>query len=137
MRLAEVVPTYLDTNDWNRFRYAERKDANDHPLGEFDWLYFGASFDVTSPPPLLIASPHAFPIAKPNKRVVVLGDFSAAIVQEEEYQELLRKTIEAMHQRAGTSPAPATEAPPASPDGATAPADRKTPEATDDKPNIR
>ena len=68
-------------------------------MPKFDWLYFGALFGDKNPPPLLIASPQASTVEKVNRRIVVRGDLSASLVSEAEFQELLRKTIEAMHKR--------------------------------------
>ena len=107
--------------------YQAKADKEDPPRFKYDWLYFGAFFDEKNPPPLLIASPQAFTAGKKTKRIIIHPDGSGSIVNDDEYQQELRKTIEAMRQRAGTPTTPATEAPPASPDGVTAPADRHPP----------
>ena len=108
--LLELVPDYIDAQNWSRLLYAAHKDKEEKPVPQFDWLYFGAFFDDKNPPPMLIASPQAFTEEKANKRIVVLANSSASIVSEEEYQDLLRKTIKAMRQRAGTLAVPALEA---------------------------
>ena len=110
--LLELVPDYINPQSWNRLLYAAHKDEQDKPVPQFDWLYFGAFFDDKNPPPLLIASPQAVTSEKANKRIVVLANNSASIVSEDEYQKLLRKTIEAMHQRVGALVIPAPDSKP-------------------------
>ena len=96
--LSELVPEYVPAEGWDSILFDTRKDIHDPPLPKQDWVYFGAFFDQTNPPPLLIASPQTFG-SKTQKRIVVRGDGSADGVKIDEYQELLRKTIEAMHRR--------------------------------------
>ena len=105
--LSEIVPDYLDATQSDNVLFAAKLDDEENPRLKYDWLYFGSGFDEKQPPPLLIASPLVFKDNARQKRVVVFGDGSGSLIKEEEYQELLRKTIEAMHQRFdGAKPAP-------------------------------
>ena len=124
IHLSELEPDYLPPGSLENLLYQAKADKEDPPRYKYDWLYFGAYFDEKNPPPLLIASPQAFTADKKAKRIIIDSDASGSVVNDDEYQQELRKTIEAMHQRAGTPTTPATEAPPASPDAAPAPADR-------------
>ena len=137
IHLTELEPDYFPPERLDYLLYRTKAGEEEPPRFRYDWLYFGAFFDDTNPPPLFIASPQAFTAGNKWRRIIIRGDGSGSIVNDDEYQQELRKTIEAMHQRAGTPPTPATEPPPASPDGAAAPANPKTPEVPDEKPNIR
>ena len=137
LHLSELEPDYLPPGLLEELLCGVKVGKEQPPRLRFDWLYFGAFFDEKNPPPLLIASPQAFTVGKKWKRIIIRGDGSGSLVNDDEYQRELRKTIEAMHKRAGTPTTPATEAPPASPDAAAAPTDQKTPEATDEKPGVR
>ena len=138
MHLAELeVDGYVDQRTQEQLLYLGTGDDGMPLPVKLDWLYFGAFFDEKNPPSLLIASPQAFVSGTKRKRLIIRGDGSASTVNESEYQQELRKTIEAMHKRAGTPPTPATEASPASPDAAAAPANPRTPAVPDEKPNIR
>ena len=111
--LTDCVPDYLEPSAFEELRFDPREKSSERPRPKSDWRYFGAFFDEKNPPPLLIASPQFFTVGKTNKRVVVLGDFSTEIIREPQYQKLLNKTIETMHQRArsiGIEPAPDEEA---------------------------
>ncbi len=99
--LTECVPTFIEASAFENLRFDSREKSNQPSRPKFDWLYFGAFFEERNPPPLLIASPQTFVAGATRKRIIVLGDLSASIVLEEKYQELLRKTIEAMRQRRG------------------------------------
>ena len=137
MHLSELTAEYIQMESWENLQFDPRKDIHDHVRPKQDWLYFGAFFDEKNPPPILIASPQTLTGTKILKRIVIRSDNSAQTVNENDYQHELRKTIEAMHKRVGTPATPATEALPASPDAATAPAVQETPDATDEKPNLR
>ena len=110
--LTDCIPKYIDPSAFEELRFDLREKSSERPRPKSDWRYFGALFDQNNPPPLLIASPQFFTVHKTNKRIAVLGDLSASVVKEEEYQELLRKTIEAMHQRAGALAVPAPNSKP-------------------------
>ncbi len=99
MQLSEIVPDYLDANQSDYLLFAAKLGDEENPRLKYDWLYFGAGFDDKNPPPLLIAFPLAFRDDKKQKRIVIYADGSGWIVNEEEYQAELRKTIEAMHKK--------------------------------------
>ena len=102
LHLSQIVPEYLRAEDWHSLLFASETARGRSAQSEYDWLYFGAFFDEKHPPPLLIVSPHAFRDGKKQKRIVIRGDFTGQIINDDEYQVELRKTIEAMHKRAGT-----------------------------------
>ena len=104
--LTDCVPHYIQPSAFEELRFDPRK-SGERARPKSDWRYFGAFFDAKNSPPLLLASPQFFIVGKTNKRIVVRGDLSASIVREEEYQQLLRKTIEAMRQRASALAVPA------------------------------
>ena len=140
MSLGELTPEFVTPDGVPSLQFEVRDEYNDPLLAKQDWLYFGAFFDESDPPPIIIASPQTTGFkGKPPKRIVIAGDMDMTgyVVKEAQYQDLLRKTIEAMHQRAGTLTTPATESSPASPDAAAAPANPRTPAVPDKKPNIR
>ena len=138
MHLGELAPEYLSVSDLANLQFEVREKSEDPVYAKQDWLYFGAFFDESAPPPIVIASPQTTGFkGKPPKRIVIAGDLTGSIMYEEQYQIELKKTIEAMHQRAGTPTIPATEPSSASPAGAAAPANPGTPAVPDEKPNIR
>ena len=102
LHLAEVEPDYLPSGSFEQLLCEAIDGDKKLPRLKYEWLYFGAFFDEKNPPPLLIASPQAFTADKKQKRVIIRGDGSGSIVNDDEYQQELRKTIDAMHQRAGT-----------------------------------
>ena len=99
VHLSDVVPDYISGENLDDFLYASKIGEEDNPRQKHDWLYFGTGFDEKNPPPLLIASPHAFRDGKKQKRIVIYADGSGSVVNDEQYQAELRKTIEAMHKR--------------------------------------
>ncbi len=117
MHLSELEPDYLPPGIFEQVLYGTKVGDERPPRLKYDWLYFGAFFDEKNPPPLLIASPQAFTAEKKEKRIIIRGDGSGQVVNDDEYQQELRKTIEAMHQRAS---------PPASKPDAAADAEKAT-----------
>ena len=99
IHLRDLIPDYIGAENLDHVLYAAKIGDEDKPRLKHDWLYFGAGFDNKNPPPLLIASPHAFKDDKKQKRVVIFADGTGAVINDEQYQVELRKTIEAMHQR--------------------------------------
>ena len=99
MHLTELAPEVIPAGNLDDLLCATEIDDESQPRLKYDWLYFGAGFDDKNPPPLLIASPLVFKDGAKQKRVIIRGDLSGPIVNENEYQAELRKTIEAMHQR--------------------------------------
>ena len=99
VHLSELVPDYIPRENLDDFLYASKIGKEDDPRLKHDWLYFGAGFDEKNPPPLLIASPHAFKDKKKQKRIVIYADGSGGVVNDEQYQADLRKTIDAMRKR--------------------------------------
>ena len=106
MQLSELVPEYVAPDVFKEFLCGV-KGSGEKPLpAKLDWLYFGTFFDLNNAPPLLIASPQAFSSGDKMKRVIVRGNCSGAFLNDDEYRQELRKTIEAMHKRAGTPTTP-------------------------------
>ena len=99
LHLNDLVPDYIPAEILDHVLYTAKIEEEEKPRLKYDWLYFGAGFDAKNPPPMLIASPHAFKDDKKQKRVVIFADGTGAIVNDEQYQTELRKTIEAMHKR--------------------------------------
>ena len=99
VHLSELVPDYIPGENLDDFLYAAKIGEEDKPRLKHDWLYFGAGFDAANPPTVLIASPHAFRDGKKQKRIVVHPDGTGGVIDDEQYQAELRKTIEAMHKR--------------------------------------
>jgi len=94
--LSELVPDYLSQADLDKNGYLFRASEDD-PVILMDWLYFGAGFDETNAPPLLIASPQATaPDGKKQSRVIVAPDTSGMVIREAQYQEKLKETIKRM-----------------------------------------
>ena len=115
MSLAELTPEFVTPEGAASLQFEVREEYKDPLLAKLDWLYFGAFFDASDPPPLIIASPQTTGFkGKPPHRIVIAGDkdMTGYVVNEAEYQELLRKTIEAMHQRAGALPIPSPDSEP-------------------------
>ena len=99
MHLSELIPDYLNASNWDGLQFDARNDIHDHVLSKQDWLYFGSFFDEKNPPPILIASPQTPTGTKTKKRIIIRGDGTGSLVKDDEYQQQLRKTIEAMHKR--------------------------------------
>ena len=99
LHLSDLVPDYIPGENLDHLLFAAKIGDEDNPRLKYDWLYFGAGFRDTNPPPLLIASPHAFRDDKKQRRIVIYADGTGAVINDEQYQPELRKTIEAMHQR--------------------------------------
>jgi hypothetical protein len=117
MHLSELVPDYISLTAPTDLLFEVCKDSKDAVYAKQDWLYFGAFFDEKNPPPILIASPQATGFSgKPPKRIVVYGDLSGRVVTEEQYQADLKKTIEAMRQRATSLPPPPAQDKPFGPE---------------------
>jgi len=94
VHLDELVPDYITNIKSLRGIIG---DSADKPLYTYDWLYFGAGFTDDKPPTVLVASPHITGAGgKPQKRVVVLGDVSGRIFNEDEYQKMLSETVRQM-----------------------------------------
>lgn len=101
MQLSELVPDYLSAQQLADLQFEVREKYEDPAYAKQDWLYFGAIFDESAPPPILIASPQTTGFkGKPPKRIVIASDLTGSIISEDQYQIELKKTIEAMHQRA-------------------------------------
>ncbi|MDR3401242.1 MAG: hypothetical protein P4L99_01995 [Chthoniobacter sp.] len=79
----------------NSLRYTT-VDKGNGPKPELVWLYFGAGFDETNPPRILIASPQASTTDKKQQRIVMESDGSGAVRNEPEYQQMLTETIRQM-----------------------------------------
>jgi len=93
VHLSELVPDYVPAESYPHLLYARAVQGDETFTPQFDWLYFGAGFDETHPPHMLIASPQApYHTARP-KRVVIHGDTSGLIMKENDYQSALRQTI--------------------------------------------
>ena len=93
MHLDELEPDYFV--DVKSCRYGSEGLKND-PLYRMDWLYFGAGFDESNPPQLLIASPQATTTREKQMREVVHGDTSGNVVEETKYQGWLAETVKQM-----------------------------------------
>jgi hypothetical protein len=110
-RLDELEPKYVPHGELEELR---RFYATQRPGNQMDWLYFGAGFDVKSPPQLLLASPQAISIRGSQWRVVFSRNNIGGIVQEGEYERLLNATVQQIkalgqdHAALKPSSAPAT-----------------------------
>lgn len=114
IHLSELAPDYLTKDALENLRYiASGTDEKSRIL--MDWLYFGAGFDETNAPPILIASPQAtVPDGKKQSRIVVGPDTFGAVVREPDYQQKLAETIKqmrSMDDRRSKAPPTATPAP--------------------------
>ena len=95
MHLSELEPDYVAPGTLIELRCASIGEDHD-PRYTMDWLYFGGGFNETAPPSVLMASPQATTVGKPQKREVIRGDFSGSILDEDQYQELLAETVRQM-----------------------------------------
>ena len=101
MHLSELVPDYIPADTFDALLYRAKAGDQDDLHLQFDWLYFGAFFDEKTAPSIIVASPQTTGFkGKLPKRIVVAADLTASIISDDQYQIELKKTIEAMHQRA-------------------------------------
>ena len=101
MNLNELVPDYLSALEAAAIQFEVREKSEDPAYAKQDWLYFGAFFDEKTAPSIIVASPQTTGFnGKLPKRIVVAADLTASIITDDQYQIELKKTIEAMHQRA-------------------------------------
>jgi hypothetical protein len=102
MHLNELEPDYLHESILKQLLYRpndEKHTVTVYPV-RCDWLYFGAFHDEKHPPTILIASPQAFTEDRKSKRVVIYGDISGEILNDEDFQPKLRQTIKELNERA-------------------------------------
>ena len=102
MNPSELIPDgYLTEGEAAAMQFEVGEDSGDSVYAKQDWLYFGAFFSVRTPPLILIASPQTTGFkSEPPKRIVISGNLNGSLMNEDQYQIELEKTIEAMHQRA-------------------------------------
>ncbi|HEY3899386.1 MAG TPA: hypothetical protein VGM54_12270 [Chthoniobacter sp.] len=89
--LDELEPKYVPHGELEELR---RFYAGQRPGNQMDWLYFGAGFEVKSPPQLLLASPQAMSIRGTQWRVVFSRNTTGSLVAEDEYERLLSETVQ-------------------------------------------
>lgn len=71
--------------------------ADEKAQYRYDWLFFGAGFTDENPPTILLASPQLTP-SKRQKRVVINGDTTGIVINDDQYEKLLAETVRQMRE---------------------------------------
>lgn len=108
LHLTVLIPDFVEGDKFDELLFLAKVADEWPPRLKYDWLYFGAFLSEKQPPALLLASPRAFRDDKRQKRIVLRRDFTAQVINDNEYQVELRKMIEAMRRRAGRLTSPPT-----------------------------
>jgi hypothetical protein len=104
MHLSELFPDYVPSENWRELLFIRARVTEDEsfPAPQYEWLYFGAFCDEQHRPTILIASPQVFYEKGKLKRIIVFGDGSGTLADDEEFQTKLRQTIKELNERAAT-----------------------------------
>ena len=100
MHLNELSPDYIPSESSSELLYVRAYKDEPFPGPQYEWLYFGAFFTEQDPPTILIASPQVFTERGKSKRIVIYGDTSGVLLNDEDFQPKLRQTIKELNERA-------------------------------------